>query len=412
MTGRASKKKPPRAYGTGTVEKRGEKWRAMLDVSLPDEPVRRRSTKTFATKTEAEQWIKVQAGMRASGVKAAAPASKEQTVKQYLASWLDGPYVTNNVLTESTQRQYRQVTESYLMPILGRRKLTSLTPKTISAALAELAKPGAVPSVKPGRTRTNNSLSPNTVALARRTLRAALTCAVRDGELTTNPARESQLPYRKGTIRPRPDPLSDAEMVALQKVWVEHRIRPIVQFALSTGMRLGELVALKTGDLSDDGFITVNRNSTRGHKGYTLVQGTKTGANGGRRLALTERGAEALKLERVAQAAERLKIGTVWHDDGMVFASPIGTPLGHRNIQRQWHELCDAANIKRRRFHTLRHSAATWLFAGGIPLEGVSKILGHSTTAVTGSTYAAVLDSMTSPAAAAIDEAFRRTSVR
>ncbi len=397
-----------RTYGTGRVTEVGGRWRAVVDVSMPGDLVRRRSTKTFDKKSEAEKWIKQTAGNRANGVATAQPVAQQKTTAQYLTEWLAGPDVTTDRLTQSTQRQYAQVVRAYLIPTLGHHRLASLTPQKVSAAWVVLAAPGAVASLKTGRARQGDMLSPSTVALARRTLRAALTCAVREGELPSNPCSLSKLPYKSGTIKPKPDPISAADLARLEACWMEHRIGPLLRFSLATGLRQGELLALRTTDIDAVArTIHVHRNLSRKLDGsYELTDQTKTESSK-RILGLGFEAEEALKAERSRQAAERLKAGSAWHDNELVFATPIGTPRNPRNTSRDWHKLLEEAGIDRRRFHTLRHSYATYLLTGGLPKEVVSKILGHSSQAVTMSTYAEVTERLTAPAAGIIDAALR-----
>jgi integrase len=394
-----------RSYGTGEIRETPTGFMVVVDVSEANGPRRRRSA-TFTTRDEATKWRDSVKGDRARSVRQ--PEKRPISTGAFLEAWLAGPDVTTNRLTESTQRQYNQVARSYLIPILGTTQLVGLTPTKVSAAWAKLAKPGAVESLKKGRARNNDTLSPNTVALARRTFRAAMTCAVRDGLLPSNPATLSQLPYPKGTIKPKPDPMSTTELALLEKKWTEHRVGPLVQFALATGLREGEVLALRTVDIDHaNRTLHVHRNLSRKLDGSYIPTDTAKTKSSIRIVPLGELAEEALKAERARQAAERLLAGTAWHNNDLVFATPIGTPRNPRNTQRDWHALLNAAGIAPRRFHTIRHSCATYLLNGGLPMEAVSKILGHSTTAVTNTAYAEVTQRLTAPAAAIIDAALR-----
>ncbi len=393
------KAKPARrAKGLGAIKERGTSFLATVDRSEAGQP-RRQVSKTFTNKTDAQAWIRGQLGERERGIVAAPPTS----TGAYLLAWLDGPNVTN--LAPSTQRQYRHVVEQYLVPTIGKVGMNKLTPTRIGTALAQLAKPGAVPPAKSGRTRIDDTLAPRSINLARSTLRSALTAAVRDGLIASNPASAAPLPWKKGTIRPQPRPLTDAELDALGPHLLTHRLGPLVRLALSTGLREGELLGLRLVDVDEDAqVLRVEGSLTKTMAGrFELTATTKTGR--GRAIPMGEVALDALRAEGRKRAYERLAAGRLWFDHGLVFASPVGTPLGPRNVLRAWHDLCDAAGIDRRPFHHLRHSAATYLLTGGLPMEAVSKILGHSTLAVTSSTYAEVRDRLTAPAASILDNA-------
>jgi integrase len=96
-------------------------------------------------------------------------------------------------------------------------------------------------------------------------------------------------------------------------------------------------------------------------------------------------------------------------DTSHVFATPIGTPLDPDNLTKKFHVLCDEAGITRRRFHSLRHSAATLMLAAGVPLEVISKTLGHAGYAITADVYARIAPQLQREAAEAMDRALTRS---
>ncbi|MBE3575704.1 MAG: tyrosine-type recombinase/integrase family protein [Firmicutes bacterium] len=79
--------------------------------------------------------------------------------------------------------------------------------------------------------------------------------------------------------------------------------------------------------------------------------------------------------------------------------SLLGTPLTPSNPDRTFSRLCEEANVRRIRFHDLRHSAATLGIRAGIPLKVISERLGHSTIALTADTYSHVSADMQMEAA-------------
>jgi integrase len=93
---------------------------------------------------------------------------------------------------------------------------------------------------------------------------------------------------------------------------------------------------------------------------------------------------DVLRAHRKRQAEERLAVEPAWQDNNLVFCNAIGGPLEHTNAERR----CFAPLVKRAgvpliRFHDLRHSAATNLLTAGVPVEVVSRMLGHSDIATT-----------------------------
>jgi integrase len=73
-----------------------------------------------------------------------------------------------------------------------------------------------------------------------------------------------------------------------------------------------------------------------------------------------------------------------------VFTTEIGTPIDPDNLQRAWRKMTAKAGLGPLRFHALRHSAATVALAHGVPLEVISRQLGHAGYAITSDVYAHV----------------------
>ena len=106
---------------------------------------------------------------------------------------------------------------------------------------------------------------------------------------------------------------------------------------------------------------------------------------------------------KVRQDAERLKLGSVWRDHNLVFASSVGTPIEPRNVNRRWDELRERAGLDWLRLPDLRHGCATFMMAAGIPARTIMEVPGHSEIGVTMNTYTHVLAQLREDAADAID---------
>ena len=116
------------------------------------------------------------------------------------------------------------------------------------------------------------------------------------------------------------------------------------------------------------------------------VRGTKTEASR-RVVPMPASVVEALRRHRAGLLAERVA-SRYWHDAELVFPTSVGTRYDKRGITRWWHGLTERAGVGRRRFHASRHTAATLMLNAGVPLETVSKVLGHSSYAITADVYA------------------------
>ncbi len=89
---------------------------------------------------------------------------------------------------------------------------------------------------------------------------------------------------------------------------------------------------------------------------------------------------------------ERLVAGSRWVASGHVLTTSRGTPLDAATVTRAFQGALAGAGLPHRRFHDLRHSAATFLLSQGFTLEDVKNLLGHSSIVLTSNTYGHVLE--------------------
>jgi integrase len=142
------------------------------------------------------------------------------------------------------------------------------------------------------------------------------------------------------------------------------------------------------------------------------VDGTlKTPKNSASRrtLKLTTRALEALKTHRVKQNEDRLKAGSRWKDNDIVFPNTIGKPMNAGNFyRREFQPLLEQAGLTGQgfTFHSLRHTFATTLAARNVNPATAQKMLGHSDIRMTLAIYTHATDEMQDAATAAIESAF------
>jgi integrase len=178
------------------------------------------------------------------------------------------------------------------------------------------------------------------------------------------------------------------------------RFAALYTLALSTGMRQGELLALRWGDLDPDRGTAQVRGSLE--QGTRAIAETKTGGSR-RQVILTRAAVEALRRHRKAQAEERLR-AVYWDDRGLVFCTEAGTPLDVRNlVRRSFAPILERAGLPRIRFHDLRHTAATLLLGQGTHPKVVADLLGHTRIGTTLDLYSHVTPTMQQQAAEAMD---------
>ena len=160
--------------------------------------------------------------------------------------------------------------------------------------------------------------------------------------------------------------------------------------AIHTGLRQGELLGLKWGDVDlDRGTLQVQRILSAAKEGPTF---TTPKTNKGRSVRLT---AQALRDHRKRQVEERLKYDGLWQDHGLVFTTLVGTPLNRHNVfSRSFKPLLRRAGLPDIPFHALRHSFATLMLVGEEHPKVVQEMMGHSGIRVTLGFYSHVLPDM------------------
>ncbi|MDQ3284491.1 MAG: tyrosine-type recombinase/integrase, partial [Actinomycetota bacterium] len=126
----------------------------------------------------------------------------------------------------------------------------------------------------------------------------------------------------------------------------------------------------------------------------------------GRSIRLTRRAVTVLKAHKVAQNAERLKAGSLWQENSLVFCTQAGKPLDFRNVATaSFKPLLKRVGLPNIRFHDLRHTCATLLLSRSHHPKLVQELLGHASVAMTLDRYSHVLPGMGDQTAAAMEAA-------
>jgi integrase len=285
---------------------------------------------------------------------------------------LDG--IKPPITTPGTWAAYDQTLRIHIAPKIGKVPLAKLTPQHLQKLYADHLAAGA---------------APNTVKRSHIVLHRALKQAQRWGMVARSVADMVDGP--KSEKRPRPTYSAELARSFLAAV-ADHPLEAVFVLAITTGMRKGEILALKwdAADL-DRGTLQVRANLRQVDQ---AIAQTKT-ASSRRRIQLTDRAVAALKRQRARQAEARLRAGADWQDLGLVFATATGGPLrGNHVNDTTLPRILRAAGLPRIRFHDLRHSAATLLLEEGMHPKIVSEMLGHSTIAITLDLYSHVTPTM------------------
>jgi integrase len=170
------------------------------------------------------------------------------------------------------------------------------------------------------------------------------------------------------------------------------RLAALYAVSLSLGLRQGEALGLQWQDVDLEGRTLTVRHTLQRYDGEYHLDDPKTDRSR-RTISLPPQLVDALRRHRVQQGEERLRVGPIWAGErwGLVFSNELGEPLDGVAVTRAFQRKLADLGLPAQRFHDLRHAAATFLIAQGVPLRVVMEILGHSTIATTADTYGHVM---------------------
>jgi integrase len=367
-----------RGYGEGSVYRKGTGWEASAYIDGRRRSVRGR------TMHEARDRLRALQARAAAGE----PVTDERlTVAEYLEYWLS---VTESTVRPSTHQRYQQYVRVHAVPIIGHLRLVELKPMHLQQLYAKRLQAGS---------------SPATVHHLHACLHRALAMAERWEQVNRNVARLVTPPR---VPRPQIEPLTLDEVRRLLSAARGSRFEAALVVAVVTGVRLGELLALRWDDIDLGDAPTVRvRGTLQRADGRLQILEPKT-AQSVRVIAIGRLGAGALRAHHVRQAEERLRIGSCWTDRDLVFPNVWGEYMNPEWFRRkEFYPLLDAAGLRRIRFHDLRHTFATLQLANNQPLKIVSEMMGHTRIAITQDLYTHVSAAMQRSAADALDLALR-----
>jgi integrase len=329
------------------VEKRVQAGRVTYRARYRD-PSGRERKRSFARMTDARRFL---VGIEDSKLRNA--YVPPEAGKVGFAEWAERWFKTTADLKPGTRRTYRQLLDNQVLPTFGSATLAGVDRLAVREWVAALVEGG---------------LSPSRIRNAHQVLAQVFTAAVEGGRLARNPATGVRLPRRV-----------DREMLFLDAAQVEALAdaiapyyRVLVYFLAYTGLRFGEVVALKVGRLDLlRGTCEVVESATE--VGSRLEWGTtKTDER------RTVRLPRFLCDELAAHLAGRAR-------DALVFAAPMDGPLRERKfLHGQLKPAARRAGLPGTlRAHDLRHTAASLLIRQGASVKAVQKTLGHRSAVVT-----------------------------
>ena len=356
-----------RANGEGNIRKRKDgRWEGQYSAGYhPD--TGKRINKNVLGKTQAEVKEKLKKAIdECQGLDIV--RRDEYTVATWLRTWYD-LYAKPNVRT-ATANRYELMIETYTIPRIGDIKLGKLTSHDLQKLYKELMENGRVHIGKSG----NPGLSSTTVRSVHLMLHSAFERARKEKLIVANPTEDCIAPKpRKIEMKILPQEHIRAYLDAAR----DRDLLPMFYLELVSGLRKGELVALRWDDLdAEQRTISVSKQYVRNPDGSLELTRPKT--------------ENSVRLVSIPQVAVDLLIQEheKHPDNPYMFPSPITGEMYHPDSVVNLHKkLLKDAGLEHLRFHDLRHTFATTALQNGVDVKTVSSMLGHYDAGFTLRTY-------------------------
>jgi integrase len=259
-------------------------------------------------------------------------------------------------LKYATQKNYRYFLDVHLLPTFGAHPLCDIKRETVQSFLAA---------------KLSGGLAWKTVKEIRGVLSRALGAAEQWEYINDNQARKTKLPRRP--LRLTPNPVLVPEQIRQLAAKLAEPARSIAVLLVLTGLRVGELLALRWKNIDLDG---------------RTLRVTETVYDGHFDTPKTQRSNRVIPIGDEASSVLRALCDAAIKPEDLVFATRQGQPLSRHNLlRRQLRPVCKKLGLHGITWHSLRHSHATLLDSVGAPLGTVQALLGHSTSEITREVY-------------------------
>lgn len=370
-----------REQGTGGISQRKDGlWQGRYDAGI--KPDGKRDVKYVYAKTEAECKRKLRDLIKQIHSTDYISVQKS-TVKDYMDSWLTS--VKKNELKPKSFDRLEQTLQYDVYPYIGALQLHGIKSADVQKMVNTLRDNGSAwSSIKKAYDAVNACFKHGTI---QKTVASNPALGVTIPSKKLFPAKKIHFYTQEEAQR-----LCEQAMSCWGNGKRRYPLGAFVPLLINTGLRMGELLALKWEDDIDleNNIITVHSNMAlvrdrEKEKGYKLQEqdSVKTESGQDRSIPLNDQAASAL-----------LDIRQVTGENIYVMTTKNGTNITPRNIDRIFRRIATAAGFPEEKIygiHSLRHTFATLLLSNGVEIKTVSELLGHSDITVTYNTYIHVI---------------------
>lgn len=314
-----------------------------------------RAPVTFETRQDAETWLSLK---RADVIRGAwDPRTADEpvtrpvpTLRAYADDWLDG-----RELRPLTRQLYRVILDLHVLPALGDRLLTGITPA----------------DVRTWHTRLGKTTGPTMRARSYALLKTVLGAAVTDDVIPSNPCRLRGASHARREKEIRPATLAEIDVIVYA---TPERYRVLVLLAAWCGLRYGELAELRRGDIDLPGGVVRVRRAVTRPTGQGAVVGPPKSHAGIRAVAIPP--------HLLGTVASHLDGHTGPEPGSLLFPSARGGHLDRHSAARWWYPAREAAGRPDLRLHDLRHTGLTLAAVAGATVKELMVRAGHSSPQV------------------------------
>lgn len=386
MVKRARKETSKRGNGRGSVRLLPSgRWQPRLTFEEADGTPRRVPLGTFKTKTEAEQALS--AAITDAG-RGQFTVTEKTTLGEYLEAWHE---VRKQDQAATYARSHESMMTVHILPGLGKRRLSSITPRDLEAFYAGLTSKRKRYGENAGEVE-GTPLSDSMKRLIHNMLHQMFAEAVRHGDLLRNPADVARPRYtREAAQDDTVKAWTEEEAARFYRVARQDRRGVAFCFMLSTGLRIGEALGLRWGN------VEVGEDAARVHVVESLVslkgqahRTTPKTARSRRELVVVGDALAILKEQPAQAALDREAQGARYRGSDAVFTNSIGGPILPDTIYGLMKRLCSEAGVPYKGTHVLRHSFISIQGQHGRPLEVISAHVGHARASFTQDRYRTV----------------------
>lgn len=344
----------------GSIYEEGDGYTGALSLGFGPDGKRKRLKRKGRTKAEVKSKLKEAVEELDKGVKTDRNYFVRDAVNEFLTAF------AKSGKSPKTQEVYRSLADHQLIPFIGRTRLKELTADDVEKWLNGRAE----------------HLTSSSLGIVHSILKRSIRRAARHDRIGRNVAELVDTPDGKPARKSRSLSLEQARALLAEASKPAHRLGAYVVLAIVSGLRTEELRTLKWSDV-DLNKATVYVLRADRHKGETKTTLSRRG------LGIADMAVDALHTLKTRQAAEKLKAGEAYQDNGLVFCHEDGRPYAAQHVRHRFRKVLKAANLNPTEWcpRELRHTFVSIMSDHDVPIEKISILVGHSSTKITETVY-------------------------